>query len=99
MEDKSLKEIADELHKGGWIIALLGAVGMLARLLITKERYSFIGWTRAITAGGITGVLMYFALYNAQIDPMIKSVLYSTSGALAPELFELLISRFKRKVL
>lgn len=98
MEDKSIREIADELNKGGWIIAMLGAVGMLARLLLSKDRYSFVGWTRFITAGGITGVLVYFALFNVQIDPMIKSVLYSISGAIAPELFELVIGRIKRKL-
>ncbi len=98
MEDKSLREIADELHKGGWIIALLGAVGMFARLLLSKDKHSFVGWIRFITAGGITGVLVYFALYNVDIDPMLKSILYSISGAIAPELFELVIGRIKRKL-
>jgi len=98
MEDKSIREIADELHKGGWIIALLGAVAMFARLLLSSDKHSLMGWIRFITAGGITGVLVYFALFNVHIDPMIKSVLYSISGAIAPELFELVIGRIKRKL-
>jgi len=78
----------EELKSGGWIMAILGGIGMLARLILTNEEYSFVTWIRKIIAGGIVGVLVYFALYGADILPIYKSVLCSISGSIAPELFD-----------
>jgi hypothetical protein len=86
--DPQLGGMMDELKNGGWIMAILGGIGMLARLILTNEEYSFVVWTRKIIAGGIVGVLAYFALYGADILPIYKSVLCSISGSIAPELFD-----------
>ena len=86
-----------DFKKGGWVIALLGSLGMLARLILTDEKYSFFIWLRKIIAGGIVGVLAYFALYGTEIDPLYKSVIYSISGSLAPEIWEFIKNKIKRK--
>jgi hypothetical protein len=98
MSDRSLQEVAAEFIKGGWIVAILGALGAAARLMLSPQKHHWVVWAKKITAGGIVGVLTYFALYPIDIDPMYKAVMFSISGALAPELFEFattkLISKF-----
>lgn len=94
--DPDLFGAIQDFKKGGWVIALLGALGMLARLIVTNEKYSFFVWTRKIIAGGIVGVLAYFALYGTNIDPLYKSVIYSISGSIAPECWEYIKNKFKQ---
>ena len=97
-DDQSLNVMLDELKTGGWIMAILGGIGMLARLILTNEEYSFVTWTRKIIAGGIVGVLAYFALNDTSLLPIYKSVLCSISGSIAPELFELVRKTFIKKL-
>lgn len=93
--DPSLLDTAEEFKRGGWIVAVLGALGAVARLIITNERWQGIIWVRKALAGAIVGTLVYFAINNASIDAMYKGIIYSSSGALAPDIFEWA----KRKVL
>jgi len=97
MNEPDLAGAIQEFKKGGWVIALLGSLGMLARLILSKEKYSFLPWLRKIIAGGIVGVLAYFALYGTNIDPLYKSVIYSISGSLAPELWTFVLKKLKKK--
>jgi len=94
-DDKTLLGIVDEFKRGGWIMGLLGALGMLARLILTNEKFILFIWIRKGIAGGIIGVLIYLSLYGFDIAPMYKSVICSMSGSFAPELFD----AFRKKVL
>jgi hypothetical protein len=94
--DPNIVNAVQDFKKGGWVIALLGAMGMFARLVVTDEKYSFGVWLKKIIAGGIVGVLAYFALYGSDIDPLYKSVIYSISGSLAPEIWEFLKRKLKK---
>ena len=95
--DPDFANAIQDFKKGGWVIALLGSLGMLARLILTNEEYRFFVWLRKIIAGGIVGVLAYFALYGTSIDPLYKSVIYSISGSIAPEAWNLIKSKFKKE--
>ena len=95
--DPDLANAIQDFKKGGWVIALLGSMGMFARLILTEEKYSFFVWLRKIVAGGIVGVLAYFALYGTNIDPLYKSVIYSISGSLAPEIWDYIKRKFKKE--
>lgn len=97
-DDQSLALLAEEFKKGGWIMAILGGLGMLARLILTNERYSFFIWLRKVIAGGIVGVLAYFAMYGMDVAEIYKSVACSICGSLAPELFEFLRKRVMEKL-
>lgn len=92
--DPSLLETAEDFKKGGWIVAVLGALGAIARLIITEERFKAIIWVRKGIAGAIVGTLVYFAIDHSGIDSMYKGIIYSSSGALAPDIFEWLKRRF-----
>ena len=92
--DPSLLETAEDFKKGGWIVAVLGALGAVARLIITEEKFKAIIWIRKGIAGAIVGTLVYFGIDHATIDPMYKGIIYASSGALAPDIFEAIKRKF-----
>ena len=77
-----------EFKKGGWIVALLGGLGVLVRWLLSEEDHGPTYWIRRIVAGSLVGFVAYFALYSVEMDGVYKSIILSTSGAFSPELFE-----------
>jgi len=95
--DPSLMDTAQEFKRGGWIVAVLGALGAVARLIITEERFKPIIWIRKGIAGAIVGTLVYFAVNPTNIDQLYKGIIYASSGALAPDIFEWLKSKFVKE--
>jgi len=92
--DSSIIDTAEEFKKGGWIVAVLGALGAIARFIITEEKFRWVVLLRKALAGAIVGTLVYFGINFAPIDPIYKGIIYSTSGALAPDIFEWIKSKF-----
>lgn len=85
-----------DFKRGGWITALFGGAGMLARLLVTDENHKAVWWIRRIVASVIIGVLSYFALWNVEIAGIYKSVILTFSGMAGPEVIEWVITQFKQ---
>jgi hypothetical protein len=98
-DDQSLQVVIEEFKKTGWVTAIIGAIGALASLLLSDEKYHAIRWFRKIVAGAIVGVLCYFAMYNMDIDPFYKSVMFSISGAFASDIMEWVRTKFLQKAL
>ena len=92
--DPTLIETAEEFKKGGWVVAVLGALGAFARLVISEEKFKPIIWIRKVIAGAIVGTLCYFAINNSTLDPMLKSIIYASAGSLAPDIFEWVKRKF-----
>lgn len=95
--DPSLLETAEDFKKGGWIVAVLGALGAVARLIITEEKFKGVIWIRKGIAGAIVGTLVYFAINHADMDALYKGIIYSSSGALAPDIFEWIKRKFTKE--
>jgi hypothetical protein len=93
-----MSDIAEEFKKTGWLFAILGGLGMLARLILTDEKYNSIRWVRMVIAGSIVGVICYFSIYRMDIDPFYKSVLSCVSGSFAPEMFEWMRKKISDKL-
>lgn len=85
----------EDFKRGGWIVSLLGGLGMLARMLITDQKSSAIIWVRKISAAGIVGVIVYFALHGIDISGLYKALILSFSGMASPEVIELIITKAK----
>ena len=94
--DPDFGNAINEFRKGGWIVSLLGALGILARILLAKNKPTLIEAIKKITAGGITGVIVYFALHGSEIPPLYKGIIYSTAGAFAPELFGMALDKIQK---
>lgn len=93
--DPDLLQTAEELKKGGWIVAMLGAAGALCRLLLTNEDVHWWMWVKRIIAGAIIGILCYFALHG-RVEPIYEAVIYSCCGSASQELMSLLIRIINR---
>lgn len=87
--DPDFAQAAIDFKKGGWIVSMLGVFGALIKLLLSEQKYGWVIWVKRAIAGGLTGVVVYFALHGTDIDPLYKSVILSTSGALSPQFFQL----------
>lgn len=96
-DPQTFDALIEEFKKTGWLFAVLGGLGMLARLILTDEKYEVMRWSRMILAGTIVGIICYFSLGNTDIDPFYKSVLCSISGSIAPELFNWARRKFIQK--
>lgn len=92
--DPSLAETAEEFKRGGWVVAVLGALGAFARLVISEEKFKPIIWVRKVIAGSIVGTLCYFGINGSGLDPMLKSIIYASAGSLAPDIFEWIKHKF-----
>lgn len=98
-DDHTLQQLIEEFKKTGWVFGILGGLGMLARLILTDEKYNTTRWIRMVVAGTIVGIICYFSIHQTDIDPFYKTVLCSVSGSIAPELFNWLRGKFLQKAL
>lgn len=86
--DPDLAKAADDFKHGGWVVAILGGAGMLARMLLMDEHHPLIYWIRRILAGTIVGVIAYFAVYPLEMSWFNKAIIFSTAGSGSPELLD-----------
>ena len=98
MNDESYSQIVAEFKRAGWIMGVLGAAGMIARLVFTNEKFAIFVWGRKIFAAAIVGIIVHFSLYEIDISEMYKSVICAISGSFAPEVFEAVRKRFLSKL-
>jgi hypothetical protein len=96
--DQDIQTVVNELKRGGWVMGVFAMAGVLARLILTGVKYNHWIWFRKIVAGGIVGVISYFAMFNSGIDLMLQSVICSVAGAMAPELFEVVHNKIMEKL-
>jgi hypothetical protein len=92
------EELIVAFKKAGWIMAILGGLGMLMRLIFTNERFVMSIWTKKIVAASIVGLLVFFSLHEIDLDEVYKSVICSISGSFAPELFDFVRNKFLSKL-
>lgn len=96
-DDQTMQGLIEEFKKTGWVFGVLGGLGMLARLILTDEKYNTTRWLRKIAAGTIVGIICYFSVWQMDIDPYYKSVFCSVAGSLAPELLNWVRTKFLQK--
>lgn len=88
--DPDFQSAIADFKRGGWIVSLLGLAGATVSMLLSEKKKPWVVWTKRIVAGGLTGVIMFFALHGVEMNPLTKSVLMCACGAVAPELLNAL---------
>jgi hypothetical protein len=93
--DPNLTKTVEDLKEGGWLMAILGALGALLRLLISDEEHTWVVWVRRTIAGAIIGIIAYFAVHGL-VPPIYEAVIYSISGTFASEILDVIRRRITR---
>lgn len=81
-----LKELAREFVSGGWIVTLIGALGMSARLFINSEKITIVDQIKRIVAASICSTIAWFILEQIEVSSLTKAICYGIVGVISPEI-------------
>lgn len=79
------RDLLKEFLEGGWLVAIIGAAGMIARLLSDDTKATFASQIKKIIIASICSVIAWFLLENVDINSLIKAVIYGVIGVISPE--------------
>lgn len=80
------RSLLKEFFDGGWIIPLVGAAGMLARLMAAKKKYTIIEYFKNIVSAAIAAAIAWFILEQVDIPSLYKAITYGIVGVISPEI-------------
>ena len=79
------KSLIKEFLQGGWVVPLIGAGAMLARLLSDQNNYTWLQQLKKILTAGISAGIAWFILEQTDISSLYKAVTYGIIGVISPE--------------
>ena len=71
---------------GGWVVLLIGAAGMVARLVTTNEEQSGSDIVKKMISSMIASLISWFVMEQFEMDSMYKAVAYGLVGLNSPEI-------------
>jgi hypothetical protein len=71
---------------GGWVVLLIGASGMVARLVTTNEQQSASDVIKKMISSMIASLIAWFVMEQFEMDSMYKAVAYGLVGLNSPEI-------------
>jgi predicted MFS family arabinose efflux permease len=85
---KNLSDFLPQFLDGGWIVLLIGAAGMIARLATSKnpEDKTPSQVLSNITAAMVASLIAWFIMEQFEISSMYKAIAYGLVGLNSPEL-------------
>jgi|TARA_R100000781_G_scaffold99006_1_gene62600 hypothetical protein len=90
------KSLLKEFINGGWVVPLIGAGAMLARLLSAENKYTWLQQLRKILTAGISAGIAWFILEQTEISSLYKAVTYGIIGVISPEVIAGIVKLGKR---
>lgn len=90
------KSLIKEFLDGGWIIPLIGAASMFARLLSTNDKSGLVCQFKKIFVASLTSTIMWALIHDLQILDLHKAVIYGITGVISPEIIQGIVNLGKR---
>ena len=90
------KSLIKEFISGGWIIPLIGAAAMLARLLSSDTKLTWVQQLKKITTAAIASLVAWFLLEQTDIPSVYKAITYGIIGVISPEIITGIVKLGKR---
>jgi len=90
------KSLLKEFLQGGWVVPLIGAGAMLARLLAGANNYTWWQQLKKILTAGISAGIAWFILEQTDISSLYKAVTYGIIGVISPEVIAGIVKIGKR---
>ena len=79
------KSIIKEFLQGGWLVPLIGAAAMFARLLSAPNELSVKQQFKRIFTAAIAAGVSWFILEQTDISSLTKAITYGIIGVVSPE--------------
>jgi hypothetical protein len=92
---ESERSMLKEFIEGGWIIPLVGAAGMLARLMTAKKEYTILEQLKNIISAALASAIAWFILEQTDIPSLYKAITYGIIGVVSPEIINGIIKLAK----
>lgn len=80
------KSLIKEFFNGGWLIPLIGATGMIARILTSNTRSTFYEQIKKIITAALASGISWFVLEQTDINSLYKAITYGIIGVISPEI-------------
>lgn len=80
------KSLLKEFINGGWVIPLIGAAAMIARLLSTDRELKIVEQFKKILSAAIASGIAWFILEQTDISSLYKAITYGIIGVISPEI-------------
>ena len=79
------KSIIKEFLNGGWLVPLVGAAAMFARLLSGQNELSVKQQLKRILTAAIAAGIAWFVLEQTDVSSLTKAITYGIIGVVSPE--------------
>lgn len=89
MDDK--KDLLHDFVSGGWIILLIGAAGMAARIMYSGAKHTVVEIFKKMIAASLCSGIAWFVLEQTDISSLTKAICYGVVGVVSPEIINGLI--------
>lgn len=80
------KSLFKEFLDGGWVIPLIGAAAMIARLMSSDVKLSIFQYIKKILTAAIASGITWFVLEQTEINSLYKAITYGVIGLVSPEI-------------
>ena len=95
-----IKELFKDFITGGWIVSVIGGLGMAARLLLEGRKMTIIDYIKRICAAVMCSTIAWFILEQIVVSSLTKAICYGIIGLVSPEVVAgvvLLAKKFSKK--
>ena len=90
------ESLIKDFFNGGWVIPLIGAAAMTARLLSTSKKMGIAEQIKKIFTAAIASSIAWFVLEQTDISSFNKAIAYGIIGVVSPEVIQGLVGLAKR---
>jgi len=82
------KSLLEAFLKGGWLVPLVGAGAMLARLLSSDNKLTILEQIKRVVTAAIASAVAWFVLEQTDISSLYKAITYGIIGVISPEVIK-----------
>ena len=79
------KSLLKEFLDGGWLVPLIGAAAMFARLLSGSNSLSLKQQFKRVLTAAIASGIAWFVLEQTDVSSLVKAITYGIIGVVSPE--------------
>ncbi len=94
--DEPERSLLKEFMNGGWLVPLIGAAAMFARLLSATNKLSIKQQFKRILTASIAAGIAWFVLEQTDVSSLTKAITYGIIGVVSPEVIGGIVRLGKR---